>query len=106
MAIGPGKLFGGLGSGAQAPNNPNQTWVNPIVAAAGQAQGQGMQELNKNKADPRFRSFAERYVIARTEFFRNDPDGHAADLWTAMLNARRAYSLIRRMSQHLDPEDA
>lgn len=56
-------------------------------------------------SDPRFRSFVERYVIERARLFRADPDGHNEDLWTAMLDAKRAYSLIRRMGQHLETED-
>lgn len=57
------------------------------------------------KPDPRFRSFAERYVVARAEFFRKDPDGHAEDQWECLLDAKRVYLMARRMSINVEPGD-
>lgn len=56
-------------------------------------------------SDQRFRSFAERYVIARASFFRQDPDGHLHDQWTCILDAKRVYLLIKRTGLNVDPDD-
>lgn len=65
------------------------------------------QPVNPNpprQSDQRFRSFCERYLVTRSEFFRKDPDGLAEDTWTCILDAKRAYALIRRvgLSDHED----
>lgn len=49
----------------------------------------------------RFRSFAERYVIARAPEF--DKSTEQADAWEALLNARTIYEQIADMSRrHVD----
>lgn len=59
----------------------------------------------KSKSNARFRSFCERYVVTRSEFFRQDPEGLAEDTWSCILDAKRAYSLIRRTSIGLGEDD-
>lgn len=55
------------------------------------------------KSDQRFRSFAERYVIARADKFRV---GHEAeDGWHALMDAKRLYTMIRQGGENLSPED-
>lgn len=58
------------------------------------------------KADPRFRSFVERYVIERAAFFRTDPEGHMEDQWQCILDAKRVYALINRVGQGAAEEDS
>lgn len=57
------------------------------------------------KSDPRFRSFCERYFVARASYFRQEPDGLANDTWTCILDAKRAYAMIKRTGENIDPED-
>jgi hypothetical protein len=59
----------------------------------------------KRNSDQRFRSFAERYLVARAQFFRQDPKGLAEDTWSCILDAERAYRMIERTGQHINPED-
>lgn len=49
----------------------------------------------------RFRSFAERYVVARAPTF--DPKTEQEDAWEALLNARTIYEQIGQMSKTVDP---
>ena len=60
---------------------------------------------NVKKPDTRFRSFAERYVIARAEFFRKDPEGLIEDQFLCLLDAKRVYLMARNMSINVEPED-
>lgn len=57
------------------------------------------------KSDQRFRSFCERYLVARAHFFRQDPQGLVEDTWSCILDAKRAYAMIRRTGENLEPED-
>lgn len=57
------------------------------------------------KSDPRWRSFCERYFVARAGFFRQDPNGLAEDTWTCILDAKRVYAMIKRTGENIDPED-
>jgi len=50
---------------------------------------------DKPTSDQRFRSFAERFLVTRSHLFRNDPDGLAQDMWNCVLDAQRAYKMIR-----------
>lgn len=59
----------------------------------------------KKPSDQRFRSFAERYMIARANYFRQDPEGLAEDTWTCILDAKRAYAMIARTGENIEPED-
>lgn len=53
--------------------------------------------------ETRFRSFAERYVIARAPSFRY---GHEEeDQWTCLLNAKSAYRKIEAMGRGVTNED-
>lgn len=51
----------------------------------------------------RFRSFAERYVVARAPTF--DPKTEQEDAWEALLNARTIYEQIGQMSKNVDTPD-
>lgn len=88
-----------------------KTWHGPSVgpgvsplAALGAAQGATSPERRRD-SDQRFRSFAERYLVARASFFRQDPKGLAEDTWTCILDAKRAYQMIERTGQNINPED-
>ena len=59
----------------------------------------------KKQSDLRFRSFAERYLIARASYFRLDPSGLAEDTWSCILDAKRAYRMIQRTGENIEPED-
>ena len=72
--------------------------------AIGMQQG-GISPVNEGstkQSNLRFRSFAERYMVTRSEFFRQDPDGLAADTWQCILDARRAYKLIGQVGLNVD----
>lgn len=60
----------------------------------------------RHKADPRFRSFVERYVIERARHFRVDPEGHAEDQWAAVQDAKRVYAMIQRVGEGVAAADA
>lgn len=57
------------------------------------------------KADPRFRSFVERYVIERAAYFRQDPDGLAEDQWRAVQDGKRLYALVKRVGDGAAAEE-
>lgn len=64
-----------------------------------------MTEVNKPRlADARFRSFAERYLVTRSHLFRTDPSGLTEDTWLCVLDARRAYRLVKNVSFHADED--
>lgn len=46
----------------------------------------------------RFRSFAERYLIARAHLFDPDPEKEEAQVWACLLRARTAYRKINELS--------
>lgn len=55
-----------------------------------------------SSSSERFRSFAERYVIARASLFRV---GHEQeDAWAAMLDAKSIYQQIARVGQSAEPQ--
>lgn len=75
---------------------------------AGNPTQQAGQQANR-RSDQRFRSFAERYLVTRSNFFRQDPNGMAEDTYTCILDARRAYALIKRVGMGVgeeNPEDS
>lgn len=74
------------------------------LRALGQGYGANM-GVETPRSNARFRSFCERYVVTRSEFFRQDPEGLAEDTWSCILDAKRAYSLIRRTSIGLGEDD-
>lgn len=51
--------------------------------------------MGSGASDMRFRSFAERFLVTRSHLFRTDPDGLARDTWNCVLDAQRAYKMIR-----------
>lgn len=59
----------------------------------------------KKPSDQRFRSFAERYMIARAHLFRVGLSDHTEDQWECIMDAKRAYAMINRVGQNIDPED-
>lgn len=63
------------------------------------------EQSGRAKPDMRFRSFVERYVCARAQFFRVPPEEHAEDMWLCLQDAKRAYTMIRRASQFIDADD-
>lgn len=75
--------------------------LNPINANIGAPQ----QGTRNKPSDQRFRSFAERYMIARAHLFRADPEGLAEDTWSCILDAKRAYAMIARTGFNIEPED-
>lgn len=82
-----------------------QAYAAGVTGAGGVTQAYPVADKQRPRADQtRFRSFVERYVIARASFFRQDPDGHAADMWECILNAKRCYKLIERTGR-FDDED-
>lgn len=52
-----------------------------------------MPDAKKAMSDQRFRSFAERFIVTRSHLFR--PDAIAADTWACILDAQRAYKMIK-----------
>lgn len=67
--------------------------------------GAPQQGTRKQTSDVRFRSFAERFMIARAHLFRTDPVGLAEDTWCCIMDAKRAYSMIKRTGENIEPED-
>lgn len=58
----------------------------------------------KKPSDQRFRSFAERYMICRAHLFRVPAAEHAEDQWACIMDAKRAYAMIERTGQNIEPE--
>lgn len=69
------------------------------------AQGGPTHANVKKPSDQRFRSFAERYVIARAHYFRQEPELLLEDSWSCILDAKRLYAMIARTGQNIEPED-
>lgn len=90
----PGPDGNGRGPSPPAlPPNGNPNVGNPAQGSRGKP------------SDARFRSFAERFMIARAHLFRADPKGLAEDTWSCILDAKRAYHMIARTGQNIEPED-
>lgn len=85
LPVGPGRV---LGAGAANPNLGQPAHVNV-----------------KKPSDQRFRSFAERYIIARAHLFRVPPSEHAEDQWECILDAKRCYAMVERTGRKIEPED-
>ena len=49
------------------------------------------------QSNQRFRSFAERYLVTRSEGFRKDDAGLEEDTWKCILDAKKTYALINRV---------
>lgn len=94
---------------------PINTPMSSIVQALGQQQAAqqaqptpvaAQNQATARPADPRFRSFVERYVIERAAFFRVDPEGHMEDQWQCIQDAKRVYALIKRVGEGAANEEA
>lgn len=90
--------------------------ANPVLAVQGVASPQTSLPVNPNLGQPahanvkkpsdqRFRSFAERYMIARAHHFRLPMSDHTEDQWACIMDAKRAYAMIQRVGQNIEPED-
>ena len=64
--------------------------------------GAPQQGTKGQPSDTRFRSFAERYMIARAHNFRVDHE--AEDQWNCILNAKKAYAMIERTGRNIEPD--
>jgi hypothetical protein len=98
--------------GGQGASGGNRAWpASAIAGAAGAAQqsnanlGAPQQGTRGKPSDARFRSFAERFMIARAHLFRNDPVGLQEDTWECIMDAKRAYRMIERTGQNIEPEE-
>lgn len=76
----------------------NQAGPSPIASQAEQA-------MQAKPSNQRFRSFAERWIVTRSEGFRKDPDGMAEDTWNCILDAKRAYAMIKQVGRGVDDTD-
>lgn len=82
---------------------PPVTQVVPPVAPATQG---GPTHANVRKSsDQRFRSFAERYAVARAHLLTADPEKLAEEQWLMVMDAKRFYAMIERAGQNIQPED-
>lgn len=77
----------------------------PLAAVPNANVGAPQQGTRGKPSDARFRSFAERFMIARAHLFRADSEGLAEDTWSCILDAKRAYSMIKRTGENIEPED-
>lgn len=84
--------------GGLSPPSPNVGPANPNV-------GQPQQGTRGKPSDQRFRSFAERYMVARCHLFRTSDGEHTQDQWRCVLDAKRAYNMIERAGRNIDPDD-
>jgi hypothetical protein len=95
------------------PKAPPPTPPGPAIWVQAAAQqpvanpnvGQPAHVNTKKPSDQRFRSFAERYIIARAHFFRVPSSEHTEDQWSCIMDAKRVYSMIERVGQNIEPED-
>lgn len=95
---GGGVAAGGGQTGMGAPYSGPLSPINPNV-------GQPAQANVKKPSDQRFRSFAERYMIARAHLFRVPAAELTADTWECVMDAKRAYAMIERAGQNIEPEE-
>lgn len=84
---------GGVGGAQAVPVVANPNLGNPGHANV------------KKPSDQRFRSFAERYMIARAHLFRVPMSDHTEDQWACIMDAKRAYAMIQRVGQNIEPEE-
>lgn len=59
----------------------------------------------RKTSDQRFRSFCERYVVARAHLLTPDPEKLAEEQWLMVMDAKRFYAMIERAGQNIQPED-
>lgn len=68
-------------------------------------QGQPTHSNERKSSDQRFRSFTERYVVARAHLLTVDPLKLAEEQYAMVLDAKRFYAMIERAGQNIQPED-
>ena len=61
--------------------------------------------VSRKKSDTRFRSFAERWLVARAHLLTPDPMRLAEETWQGIMDAKRAYNMIRSAGENIEPED-
>jgi hypothetical protein len=91
-------MVSGTGFGPWPQTQQSPSPVNPNV-------GTPQQGTRGKKSDQRFRSFAERYMVARCHLFRTDMSEHTEDQWACILDAKRAYKMIEAVGMNIEPED-
>jgi hypothetical protein len=85
--------------------------VSPVIPPANAALGAqapqgGPSHSNVRKpSDQRFRSFAERYVVARAHLLTPDATKLAEEQYSMVMDAKRLYAMIERAGQNIQPED-
>lgn len=89
------------------PNPATPPPLSPIISAniAQATQGGATHSNVRKSSDQRFRSFAERYVVARAHLLTNDPQRLAEEQYAMVLDAKRFYAMIERAGQNIQPED-
>lgn len=95
-----GQGGGGGGGFNQPPMQAQQG-----VAMSPATQGGPTHGNVRKSSDQRFRSFAERYVVARAHMLTNDPQRLAEEQYSMVLDAKRFYAMIERAGQNIQPED-
>lgn len=96
-ALSPGGLQGVLAGATGYKGNP----PSPSGPASQNAAGASQQATNEVRRMPnaRFRSFAERFVVTRSEGFSSDPAQMQEDIWKCILDAKIAYDKIKEVSR-------
>lgn len=90
-AVGPGTPLSAI---MNQPGGLNQNAAGPAAGATQQAANEARRMPNA-----RFRSFAERFVVTRSEGFSTDPAQMQQDIWQSILDARVAYDKIKEVSR-------
>jgi hypothetical protein len=68
--------------------------------------GQPQQGTKGMPSDQRFRSFAERYLVARAHLLTADPQALDEETWRMIQSARTAYRMIDQVGKGpIEPED-
>lgn len=78
--------------------------VQAVAVAAGNANTGQPSHVSRKKSDTRFRSFAERWVVARAHLITPDPHKVAEDTYCHILDAKRAYAMIRAVGENIEIE--
>lgn len=68
-------------------------------------QGGPTHSNERKPSDQRFRSFCERYAVARAHLLTADPQKLAEEQWQMVMDAKRFYAMIERAGQNIQPED-
>jgi hypothetical protein len=100
------------------PDTPDASLTAAIARTVGKhaALGQGYGNLpagqsqspvaaanqTKKQSNLRFRSFAERYLVTRSAFFRKDAAGLQEDMWSCILDAKTIYKTIGEVGLNVD----